>query len=89
MPARKDGNPYKRRTALPVGVIKDSIKRLSIRLTADDNETDPVKKLDHKTVTAMSNTLEKLCRIILINDRQGRPENEGKPVNRDTFFDQK
>jgi hypothetical protein len=86
MAAPKNG-PRKQRTALPISVIKDAVKRLANRLTADDQEADPAKKLDHKTVTAMSNSIEKLCRIVLVNDRQGRPENQSRGIKGDTVFD--
>jgi hypothetical protein len=40
MAAPKNGT-RKQRTALPIGVIKDAVKRLANRLTADDAEQDP------------------------------------------------
>ncbi len=86
MAAPKNGNAPKRRTTLPVGVLQAGVKRLANRLGQDDVEPDQTKKLDHKAITAMSNSLEKLCRILLINDRQGRPENDGKKSSKDDLF---
>jgi hypothetical protein len=83
--ARPAGAPIRPRTNLPISVIRAAIKRLSVKLTEDDAETDPAKKLNHKTVTAMSNTLEKLCRILLVNDRQGR-EPAATPAGKKELF---
>jgi hypothetical protein len=76
--AGANSTPRKQRTALPIQIIRDAIKRTAKDLAIDDGQQDSTKKLDPKTRNAMSNTIEKLCRIILINDRQGRPESKGK-----------
>jgi hypothetical protein len=76
--AGPNSTPRKQRTALPIQIIRDAIKRTAKDLAIDDGQQDAAKRLDSKTRNAMANTIEKLCRIILINDRQGRPESKGK-----------
>jgi hypothetical protein len=73
--------PRKERTALPVGIIQKTIKQLNKDLTADDAQTDPDKKMDTRHRISTANSLEKLCRLLLINDRRGREGTRDKPKN--------
>ena len=67
---RPQNIPPKPRSNLPVEIIRGTIKRLSKRLAADDQETDAAKRLSHKEITAMSLAIEKLCKLLIVSDRR-------------------
>jgi hypothetical protein len=70
--AESRNEPRKQRTAVPVGIVQATIKQLNNDLKKDDAEQDPDKKMNMRHRIATANSIEKLSRLLLVNDRRGR-----------------
>ena len=70
--AESKSEPRKQRTAVPVGIVQATIKQLNNDLKKDDAEQDQSKKMNARHRIATANSIEKLSRLLLLNDRRGR-----------------